>query len=83
MLRRDAYVSCEGYVGILQRAWTVLSANQGGTADDFLQAPVLDDTSSRVGAFVFSFGRRQRELGRRNKDDQTNTGGSEASWSRV
>lgn len=38
ILRRVAYVSCRGYVGILLSAQSFLTVNQGGTADkDFIR----------------------------------------------
>ena len=50
---RDAYVSCEGYVSILQRVRIILwSANQGGTADSLLF--VLDKVSNFVKDFLRS-----------------------------
>ena len=49
----NAYVSCGGYVGILQRA-RVLPVKQGGTTDDF--SPVLDFyKSGRVFLFLWPY----------------------------
>ena len=52
ILQRKAYVSCQGYVGILKSA-RFLNAKQGGTADKVVYSPLTERVSFGQGRFVF------------------------------